>query len=392
MSRIAKFSYHKSAGQFYVKLDGKFIYLGKNEKSAQLAYFQLMATRTQKADLVPYATPALGWSVEELAVTYLESVKERYERTRSFEDYRQAGRLLVELYGRLNASMFGIVHFESIKKAMAAKGWSMRTANARIDVIKRIFHYGVINSIIDGQQYFNLKAVSRFRQSDMVVTPPRKIPPVPVDIVLKTVPFLPSMVADMVLLQLYSGTRAGDICGLTFAEVDTSPNNEGVWIYRPTKHKTACHGKKRSIFFGKRCQDILSKYMGRADIAEYGPYVFSPAAAMKAIRESRSKPGTSSKQSRRKAKPKRFPGSFYPTSSYTHAIKTACERAIEAGAIAKDDKWTSHQLRHTAATLARSIGGLEGAQVYLGHSHASTTEIYAETNEAKGRQIAAAIG
>ena len=36
--------------------------------------------------------------------------------------------------------------------------------------------------------------------------------------------------------------------------------------------------------------------------------------------------------------------------------------------------------------------GLEAAQVVLGHSHANTTEIYAERDAAKGVEVAKAIG
>jgi len=40
--------------------------------------------------------------------------------------------------------------------------------------------------------------------------------------------------------------------------------------------------------------------------------------------------------------------------------------------------WHPHHLRHNAATTARQAGGLETAQVFLGHSKADVTQLYAE--------------
>ena len=71
--------------------------------------------------------------------------------------------------------------------------------------------------------------------------------------------------------------------------------------------------------------------------------------------------------------------------SYEHAIKTACRKAgIEP--------WRPNQLRHAAATRIRRQYGLEAAQVVLGHSTASTTEIYAERNIGLACDIALKLG
>ncbi len=50
------------------------------------------------------------------------------------------------------------------------------------------------------------------------------------------------------------------------------------------------------------------------------------------------------------------------------------------------------QLPHTRATEIRERYGVEAPQVVLGHSKASTTEIYAERDLAKAHAIMAEIG
>ena len=55
-------------------------------------------------------------------------------------------------------------------------------------------------------------------------------------------------------------------------------------------------------------------------------------------------------------------------------------------------KWAVNQLRHTMGTAVRKKYGLDGAQVILGHAHASTTEIYAELDFEKASKIAMELG
>jgi hypothetical protein len=49
-------------------------------------------------------------------------------------------------------------------------------------------------------------------------------------------------------------------------------------------------------------------------------------------------------------------------------------------------------LRHAAGTEIRKEYGLDAAQVILGHSKADVTEVYAEANIGRGRDIARKIG
>lgn len=89
------------------------------------------------------------------------------------------------------------------------------------------------------------------------------------------------------------------------------------------------------------------------------------------------------------------PGDHYTPDSYRRAIQRGCEQAIKA---AKEKNapapamWHPHQLRHTAATRIRKEQGLEAAQVWLGHSNADITQVYAEVDHARALEIAAKLG
>jgi integrase len=54
--------------------------------------------------------------------------------------------------------------------------------------------------------------------------------------------------------------------------------------------------------------------------------------------------------------------------------------------------WHPNQLRHTAATRIRAAYGIEAARIILGHSSAVTSELYAEIDREKAREIVGKMG
>lgn len=221
---------------------------------------------------------------------------------------------------------------------------------------------------------------------------------------------LPEVVADMVRLQLSTGMRPGEVRLVRPCDIDRS---EGVWKLRPESHKTEHHGRERVVAIGPQAQSILLKYLAR----DPAMYCFRPCdseAKRRADAHDRRKtplscgnrPGNSKKQS-----PKRTAGECYTVASYRRAIQRACDKAFPhprlsyklRSAFTEEEKqelrgwqrqhhWSPNQLRHTAATKIREGFGLEAAQVYLGHSQAYVTEIYAEKNFALAERVARQIG
>jgi integrase len=180
-----------------------------------------------------------------------------------------------------------------------------------------------------------------------------------------------------------------------------------VWIATLEQHKTAYRGKQRVLYFGPKSQMILRPYLLRG---ENDP-CFSPAEAMSqrnAVRgENRSSPPNSgnrpgySKRIREQRKAKRSPGKQYETGAYGKAIRYACEQVfpILEGTTAKEAKahrikhwWSPNQLLHLAAAQIRKEFGLDAAQVILGHSELTVTQVYAERDIEKGLTVAKAFG
>jgi integrase len=118
-------------------------------------------------------------------------------------------------------------------------------------------------------------------------------------------------------------------------------------------------------------------------------YVFSPkrAAAERAafLRSKRKSKVPPSQRDRRKSSPRRQPGECYNVRSYNHAVRRGCRRAGLR-------PWHPNQLRHSVATRLRLQFGIEAARVVLGHTSASTTEIYAELDRQAAGRVMAAVG
>jgi integrase len=200
-----------------------------------------------------------------------------------------------------------------------------------------------------------------------------------------------------------------------------------VWVFRPGsdrgpegEHKTAHHGHERTVLLGPRAQAVLKPWL-RTDLTAY---LFSPreAEALRNVerRANRNSPMTPSQAARRpKANPKRPKAGRYRVAAYRLAIYRACDRAFpppsplakradetwkawrarltpsdraELRRWRKAHRWHPHQLRHNAATVLRKEYGIEVAKIILGHATLSATQVYAERDLEKAREIVGKIG
>jgi integrase len=70
----------------------------------------------------------------------------------------------------------------------------------------------------------------------------------------------------------------------------------------------------------------------------------------------------------------------WTVNSYRRAIGRAAK-------LAGIPHWHPHQLRHTAASQVRAKWGLDGSQLLLGHRHAEVTEVYAEADMGRMKEM-----
>ena len=247
-----------------------------------------------------------------------------------------------------------------------------------------MFRWGCSQELVPASVLNALESVRGLAKGRTSARESAPIVPMADAIVEATLPFLPGVVADMVRLQRLTGARPEEICLLR--PVDLSTQGE-VWEYVPESHKTEHQNRSRVIFLGSRAQAILQPYLLREPTA----FCFSPRESEKTRRLRRgqgrktplscgNRPGTN-----RRRTPKCLPGERYSSDSYRRAIHRACKTA-------NVPQWSPYRLRHRAATEIRRRFGLEAAQVVLGHSRASVTQIYAQRDLAKAAAVMHEVG
>jgi len=414
---IPKYRKHRGSGQAVVTISGRDHYLGPHDtKTSKREYDRLVGEWLASGRSPGYGVSQHDLTIAELLASYKRFAKTYYGTGAKSEyfHYVRVSRPIAELYGRTSAVAFGPLQFKTVRERLISEGCSRPYVNALMQRVARIFRWAAGEAMIPPDVPAALSMVGGLRRGRTEAHETEPVQPVSDDAVEATLPELPRVVADMVRLQRLTAARPAEICSLRSRDLDRS---EEVWTYQPQKHKTQHHGKTRKIFIGPKGQAILLRYLAR----DAETFCFRPCdseekrrAEVHAKRKTPlsygNQPG--SRQAKRgKRRAKRQPGERYVTDSYRRAIHRGCDRAFphpELVSINKSDltavqrealrnwqsskRWSPNQLRHSAATEVRREFGLEAAQIILGHSAASVTEIYAERDSAKGLEVAAKIG
>ena len=371
--RIPSYRLHRPSGQAVVTLQCRDFYLGQyNSKASWEEYQNLIAEYLANGRKLPPTRSQNELTVEELAVRFLGWAEGYYldangQPTENVEHCQRAVAPLIRHYGKNAVSEFGPISLKFIRDGLIAEKLVRSTINARINIIRQAFRWGVENELVAPDVSQALDAVAKLKKGRSAAKDNDKVPPVPNSLVDVTLKFLPSVVADMVQVQRFIGGRPQDVCNMRRGDIERTGD---VWTYRPFKHKTQHQGKERSLAIGPRAQEILLSYIVRKTDDEF---IFSPADSIKQFRatqrENRKSKVQPSQQDRRKSQPKRTPGERYDHRAYRRAIHRACEQAgIEC--------WSPNQLRHTAGTETTAQFSLEAAKEFLGHASIKTTEQY----------------
>lgn len=407
------------------------------ESLAAFARLQLELATTPSASI----DDPISISVNEMLLAFLDHAERYYvdsdgEPTSEVTSITRSIKPVRELYGDTPAIEFGPKKLAVVRQQMIEADLCRTLINKRIDRVKRAFKWATSEELVPVTVYQTLRTLAGLRRGRTEAHESERVKPVDPVHVAATLPHLNRHVRAMVELQMLTGMRPGEVCKLTFAEVDRSGD---VWVYRPGRHKTAHHGKMRAIHFGPKAHAVLLAFLrgdhvppegwngvnlvedhtgrlamadayeeaGRGRDAELlrdldrpvmlvagcvvdpGACVFSSREGQedryRMMRTKRKSKVPPSQKNRKKKNPERSPGDRYTTESYAHAVGYGAKKAGV-------EHWHPNQIRHTYATKVRKEHGLEAAQVSLGHSRADVTQVYAERNEELAATVAAKIG
>jgi integrase len=387
-ARVPKLRTHKATGQGYVVLNGQAVYLGRADKpETERRYHQVIAEWLANDRQSRVAQGEI--TVKELIARYWLHAETYYrdpdgQVSRELENIRDAVRPVKEIFALTPAAKFGPRALRTVRQKMVNAGLCRRNINCRVGRIKRVFRWAASEELIAGEVYHALLSVEGLRRGRCEAKESQPVRPVPEPHVDAIKPFVNRQVWAMIELQRLTGARPGEIAIVRPIDVDM---NGKIWVYTPSKHKTALHGHERLIYLGPRAQEVLGPFLQRRVDA----YCFSPAEAdverRDVLHEKRETPLScgNTPGTNRKEDPQRKPGEVYTVGAYRTAIVRACKRAGVP-------EWHPHQLRHSAATALRREFGLETARVILGHRSAAVTTMYAEADQQKAVEAMTRVG
>lgn len=385
---------HKQSGQAIVSIprgDGTYKdYLLGPYKSpdSHVEYHRILGEWRASGQRLPASELPGDLTIAELLLQFKLYAQDYYRDvdgnvTREVEHIQYAIRPLLALYPHTPASGFGPLALEACQQWFIDLGLARTRVNRETHRIRKIFKWAVSKEMLDVKVYQALLTVQTIAPGRRGVKEGKRVRPVDLGVVEKTLPHLNPHVRALIQVMRYTGARTTEVCIMRPCDIDTSVEP---WVYRPAKHKTQTLGHERVICIGPRCREVLEPFIERCGWEEF---IFSPARMTAersaALRAGRQTPVQPSQRCRRSQRPKTAPGARYTPNSVGLAVARACGRAAVT-------RWNPYQLRHTFGTLARAAAGIDGAQTALGHNHPTITLTYAEKNAKLAAEVARLIG
>jgi integrase len=341
------YQFHLS-GQARVTLAGQDFYLGKHGTPESYArYYALLAeynANGKQPPAQPKRLAEVSIRIRDITADFRHRVIPRYEH-----DNGQHNRLtnlcdlLDQKHGDESPDEFGPRKLEALRDQFLADGVCRKYANCKARLVVRIIKHGVSRELVSADRIAALESLEPLKIGQGREGARRT--GVSVGDIERTLPHLSAVLQAMVRVQLATAMRPSELFRMTPAMIDRSGTT---WFYRPEKHKTAGKGVVKAVPILEDARAALTPYLfGDADQLCFKTGIGTP----------------------------------WNKDSYRIAITRAAKTA-------KVTRWTPYAIRHTTAQSVRDAVGPEFVQSLLGHTHISTSEIYAKTNELKSAEAA----
>lgn len=314
-------------------------------------------------------------TVRNLCVLFLRHAETYYKRrpgtSSELKNFRWAFKSL-KFYLDSPASEFGPMKLRAVREFCIEQGYARVTVNQIARRVVTLFGFATERELVDPKVWHGMKSVQAIRKGRSAAPETPPIRAVSESAFTAAISFMAPQVRAMCELQWWTGMRPGEVVGMVGERVNLCNSvahgartthrtcaagangatiaASAVATYSPEHHKTEHHGKARTIFLGPEAQRVIHRWLRPG-------FLF--------LTEKRDEP--------------------YTVGGYRQAIHRGCDSA-------QVDRWSPNQLRHSAATRIRKEAGLDAARVLLGHSDATTTEIYAERDADQAIQAALKYG
>ena len=336
-----KYRRQRSGGcdRAFVEIEGRRHYLGRyGSDESRAEYHRLLAE--WRADPGRFkaakAGPADRVTVGQVIEAFWSHVEQFYRDadgnvTSEVDNFRQALRPVRKLYEQELAINFGPLALQAVRGCMIDAGWTRKNINKQVDRVKHAFRWATAQEMIPPSVHQALATVEGLRYGRCGARESQPVRPVAENLIESVKPLVSDEVRAMIELQLLTGCRPQDVVRMDAPSIDRSGL---VWLYQPTKHKTAHRGHIHTVFIGPRAQLTLARFLNAKPL---GGFLFDPRSAesrrLALMHEERvtplnsgNRPGTNRKTGGKERKP----GDRYMVGSYRRAIRRACDQAWPA--------------------------------------------------------------
>lgn len=329
--------------------------------------------------------------VNDLVARFVEHLRADYPAgSREPDQYELALRPLAALFGLEPGATLSAKVVEKVRDEMIRRDWSRKHVNRSVNRTKRLVRWAVRGELIPAACWQSVSAVEPLRAGQRgVKESPRRRPATLADVVA-VCEHLTAPLAAMVMLCWLTGMRPGEVRRLTAGELDRS--DAGVWVYRPSRHKTAHADQKRSVAIGPKGIEVLRPWLARAG----GGPVFSPRSLvdehLAAVRKRATGDVLTEAEAWACSWFGRVPGRMlaragetYTDNGFEASVRTAAEKAGR--------KWFScYCTRHGFRMAVGRAANDEAARAALGQRHISSTVHYGELDEDLAKETMRKLG
>jgi integrase len=341
-----------NGGTAFVRINGKRTYLGKfGSADAAQNYARCVAEWAISNTDPSQASQLIGTiTVKSLAVAFLDHAKK--STPNHYYGQRTAARILLELYSDVTVDSFtpkcltAVQHQFVQQVDINGEQRSRQYCNMLTYYIRKMFRWGVAQELVTPSTAEALKYVLPLRQGRTTAPESEPRTDVPNEIVDATLPHMLPTVAAMVQVQRWATMRPNEVCRMRVGDINMN-RKDGIWLYRPPKHKGTWRGHGRIIPLGQPEQALILPYLN-------GKTSEQPVFCTEHGRQYTSKP-------------------------YRNAVARAIRKANRS--LPEDQQiphWFPYQLRHAGVTelVAENDGDLNVARAVAGQKSISITQGY----------------
>jgi len=187
-------------------------------------------------------------TLDEVAVAYLDHAERRFGKSH-YENYRTALKCATDLYGHQPVDEFSPLKLRTVRDEMVlTKGedWCRNTINRSVDRIRTALSWGVEHELLEPRIVDNLRKVKPLPKGTPGTFDHKKRRPVSVNIIRRTLSYLPPVIRVMVVVQWLTGCRPSEIFNMRVGEIDRD-YAPGLWGYILEHHKTEGHTEEDKI-------------------------------------------------------------------------------------------------------------------------------------------------